>query len=358
MPLISLCIIARNEESVLGRCLDSVADLVDEIILVDTGSTDRTKAAAAEYAAKIYDFPWCDDFSAARNFAISQAVGDYWMWLDADDVIEGENHEKLRRILEHPDADVVFLPYWLSFDESGAPQMVSQRERIFRRSGGYQFTGAVHEAVVPHGRLRYGDAAVSHRKLRPGDPDRNLHIYQQKLRRGESFSPREQYYYARELCDHGAYRAALPVLERFLEEGSGWAPDCIGACLLCAGCYRRLGHPDTARERLFRSFRYGIPQPEVCCEIGSIFLEKGQYQTAAFWYHLAMETGHQPHQGFRQQACCDYLPAIQLCVCYDRMGDISTAAAYNELAGSFRHGDKAVAYNRQYFAEKMGKTGG
>ena len=175
MPLISLCIIARNEESVLGRCLDSVADLVDEIILVDTGSTDRTKAAAAEYAAKIYDFPWCDDFSAARNFAVSQAVGDYWMWLDADDVIEGENHEKLRRILEHPDADVVFLPYWLSFDESGAPQMVSQRERIFRRSGGYQFTGAVHEAVVPHGRLRYGDAAVSHRKLRPGDPDRNLH---------------------------------------------------------------------------------------------------------------------------------------------------------------------------------------
>ena len=193
----------------------------------------------------------------------------------------------------------------------------------------------------------------------PATPnDRNLHIYQQKLRRGESFSPREQYYYARELCDHGAYRAALPVLERFLEEGSGWAPDCIGACLLCAGCYRRLGHPDTARERLFRSFRYGIPQPEVCCEIGSIFLEKGQYQTAAFWYHLAMETGHQPHQGFRQQACCDYLPAIQLCVCYDRMGDISTAAAYNELAGSFRHGDKAVAYNRQYFAEKMGKTGG
>ena len=148
MPLISLCIIARNEESVLGRCLDSVADLVDEIILVDTGSTDRTKAAAAEYAAKIYDFPWCDDFSAARNFAVSQAVGDYWMWLDADDVIEGENHEKLRRILEHPDADVVFLPYWLSFDESGAPQMVSQRERIFRRSGGYQFTGAVHEAAL------------------------------------------------------------------------------------------------------------------------------------------------------------------------------------------------------------------
>ena len=157
MPLISLCMIVRNEEAVLGRCLDSVADLVDEIILVDTGSTDNTKAVAAEYAAKIYDFPWCDDFSAARNYAVSQAVGDYWLWLDADDVIEGENHEKLRKILEAPEADMVFLPYWLSFDAAGTPQMISRRERIFRRSRGYRFTGAVHEAVVPSGSIRYGD---------------------------------------------------------------------------------------------------------------------------------------------------------------------------------------------------------
>lgn len=243
MPLISLCMIVRNEEAVLGRCLDSVADLVDEIILVDTGSTDNTKAVAAEYAAKIYDFPWCDDFSAARNYAVSQAVGDYWLWLDADDVIEGENHEKLRKILEAPEADMVFLPYWLSFDAAGTPQMISRRERIFRRSRGYRFTGAVHEAVVPSGSIRYGDAAVSHRKPHAGDPDRNLHIYQKLLLSGKRFSPREQYYYARELCDHGAYRAALPVLEQFLQEGRGWTPDNIGACLLAGRCYARLEQP-------------------------------------------------------------------------------------------------------------------
>ena len=259
MPLISLCMIVRNEEAVLGRCLDSVADLVDEIILVDTGSTDNTKAVAAEYAAKIYDFPWCDDFSAARNYAVSQAVGDYWLWLDADDVIEGENHEKLRKILEAPEADMVFLPYWLSFDAAGTPQMISRRERIFRRSRGYRFTGAVHEAVVPSGSIRYGDAAVSHRKLHAGDPDRNLHIYQKLLLSGKRFSPREQYYYARELCDHGAYRAALPVLEQFLQEGRGWTPDNIGACLLAGRCYARLEQPDEAMQSLFRSFCYGIP---------------------------------------------------------------------------------------------------
>ena len=301
MPLISLCMIVRNEEAVLGRCLDSVADLVDEIILVDTGSTDNTKAVAAEYAAKIYDFPWCDDFSAARNYAVSQAVGDYWLWLDADDVIEGENHEKLRKILEAPEADMVFLPYWLSFDAAGTPQMISRRERIFRRSRGYRFTGAVHEAVVPSGSIRYGDAAVSHRKLHAGDPDRNLHIYQKLLLSGKRFSPREQYYYARELCDHGAYRAALPVLEQFLQEGRGWTPDNIGACLLAGRCYARLEQPDEAMQSLFRSFCYGIPQPEICCEIGGLFLEQQQYPQAAFWYHLAIETGHQPHEGFWRQ---------------------------------------------------------
>ena len=145
------------------------------------------------------------------------------------------------------------------------------------------------------------------------------------------------------------------MLEQFLQEGRGWTPDNIGACLLAGRCYARLEQPDEAMQSLLRSFCYGIPQPEICCEIGGLFLERQQYPQAAFWYHLAIETGHQPHEGFWRQECCDYLPAIQLCVCYDRMGDISTAAAYNALAGSFRRGDAAVAYNRQYFAEKAAR---
>lgn len=352
MPLVSLCMIVRNEEAVLERCLDSVAELVDEIILVDTGSTDDTKKIASKFSAKIYDFPWRDDFSAARNYAVAQAVGDYWFWLDADDVVEGENQEKLRRILSHPDADVVFLPYQLSFDENGNPQMISHRERIFRRSAKFRWEGAVHEAIVPRGKVRYGDAAISHRKIGAGSPDRNLHIYQQKLMRGENFSPREQYYYARELYDHRAYRAALPVLEQFLRDGKGWAPDCMGACLLCGNCYRKLKQPAQALKSLLRALEYGAPTPELCCELGAVFLDQEQYPTAIFWYQLAMEVGEDSREGFRVQACCDYIPAMQLCVCYDRMGDTFSAAAYNELAGSVRPKDAAVAFNRRYFAEK------
>ena len=77
MIQISLCMIVKNEERVLNRCLKSIADLMDEIIIVDTGSTDQTKEIARKYTENIYDFEWKDDFSAARNFAFSKATKDY-----------------------------------------------------------------------------------------------------------------------------------------------------------------------------------------------------------------------------------------------------------------------------------------
>lgn len=91
MPTLSLCMIVKDEERVLARCLDSVRKAVDEIIIVDTGSTDQTKAIARKYTEAIYDFDWVDDFSAARNFSFSKATMDYLLWLDADDVITPEN---------------------------------------------------------------------------------------------------------------------------------------------------------------------------------------------------------------------------------------------------------------------------
>ena len=87
---ISLCMIVKNEEDTLPRCLESVGGLVEEIIVVDTGSDDRTKEAALEYGAKVYDFPWVEDFSKARNFSFSKATQQYCLWLDADDVIDPE----------------------------------------------------------------------------------------------------------------------------------------------------------------------------------------------------------------------------------------------------------------------------
>ena len=94
MITISLCMIVKNEEEVLERCLNSLKGLMDEIIIVDTGSTDSTKEIAARYTDKIYDFSWCDDFAAARNFSFSKATQEYIYAPDADEVLDDTNRRR------------------------------------------------------------------------------------------------------------------------------------------------------------------------------------------------------------------------------------------------------------------------
>ena len=98
MPTISLCMIVKNEEEVLEQCLKSVNKACDEIVIVDTGSTDLTKEIARKFTDKIFDFEWINDFAAARNFAFSKATKDYILWLDADDLLLQEDLEELLKL--------------------------------------------------------------------------------------------------------------------------------------------------------------------------------------------------------------------------------------------------------------------
>src|SRR5436305_605709 len=91
--------IVRNEERQLDECLAPVASLFDEIVIVDTGSLDDTRRIAGRFTLQVIDFPWCDDFSAARNASLSQSRGDWVFWLDADDRIDEENVVRLRGLL-------------------------------------------------------------------------------------------------------------------------------------------------------------------------------------------------------------------------------------------------------------------
>ncbi len=96
---LSVCMIAKNEEENLPRCLKNLQPIANEIILVDTGSTDRTKEIAHAFGAQVFDFPWNDDFSAARNFSLSKANGQWILVHDADEIISPKDYEKLRAIV-------------------------------------------------------------------------------------------------------------------------------------------------------------------------------------------------------------------------------------------------------------------
>jgi glycosyltransferase involved in cell wall biosynthesis len=114
MASVSLTVIVRNEEAVLPGLLRDVADLFDDIVVVDTGSTDRTREVAAAACPRVrwFEFPWCDDFSAARNEALRHARGEWVFWLDADDQLERTSRDKLRDLFAHlPDGNPMYLMF-------------------------------------------------------------------------------------------------------------------------------------------------------------------------------------------------------------------------------------------------------
>ena len=166
MKEISLCMIVKDEEDVIARCLDSVKDLVDEIIIVDTGSTDRTKEIVSKYTDKIYDFEWVNDFSKARNFSFSKATKDYILWLDADDIILETELKKLKQLKEELDGsvDLYQMKYNYIVDENNVPTLVQIRARLLKRSKNYQWVSKIHEVIIPTGIIEKVDIAITHKK--------------------------------------------------------------------------------------------------------------------------------------------------------------------------------------------------
>ncbi|MDE6844704.1 MAG: glycosyltransferase [Lachnospiraceae bacterium] len=352
MPTISLCMILKNEEMYIARCLDSVADLVDEIIIVDTGSTDRTVEIVSDYTSKVYTYAWTDDFSDARNYSFSKASMEYCMWMDADDVLEKTEKDEFMRLKQSlpADTDIVMMKYHTAFDEAGMPSFSYFRERWIRNSSEYRWVGAVHEVIPPNGNVIYSDIAICHRKTGAGDPDRNLKIYQKMLANGKALEPRQQYYYGRELYYHKQYEEAVSVFEQFLLSPEGWIENKIEACSICANCYYQMGQEESALNTLLRSMSFDLPRAELCCDIGKHFLEHGNYHSAVYWYKIALDTTKNEYSGgFVLPDCYDYIPLLQLCVCYDKMGDRQKAEEYNERAGACKPYSKAYLYNKQYF---------
>lgn len=352
MPTISLCMIVKNEEMNLAHCLDSVADLVEEIIIVDTGSKDRTVEIASHYTTKVYSHPWKDDFSDARNYSFSKAAMDYCMWMDADDILEEREKDKFLKLKQSltPDIDMVMMKYHTAFDETGKPSFSYFRERWIRNCGLYRWIGAVHEVIPPKGRILYSDLGICHKKTGPGSPDRNLKIYQKLLAEGKRLEPRQQYYYGRELYYHEEYKEAVCVFEQFLLSEEGWIENKIEACAICARCYEKLGEEQAALLTLLRSMSFDLPRAELCCEIGKYFLEHESFYHAIYWYETALKIPKNEYSGgFILPDCYDYIPLLQLCVCYDKLGDRQKAKEYNERAGVCKPYSKAYLYNKQYF---------
>ena len=182
-PTISLCMIARNEEKSLADCLNSAKGIADEIILVDTGSTDKTKEIAKKFNAKIFGFKWIDDFSAARNESIRHATKDWVLVLDADETLDEDGLKTIKGLVNGKENDAFLFLQKNYTNESSVAGFVNEEHkknnktyagwygsfiaRLFRNKKSYQFQGTVHELVEPsieakNGKIAAASAAIHH----------------------------------------------------------------------------------------------------------------------------------------------------------------------------------------------------
>ena len=160
-PSISLCMIVKDEECCLGRCLKSVQDFVDEIIVVDTGSTDRTCEIAQGYGARIYHHPWENDFSKHRNQSLSYATGEWIFQLDADEELFAEDGPRLREIVREGKADYYHCRFY-DMKQDGSVHGIFYLIRLFKNGMGMTYTRKVHNQLIPKGKEGYSDLRIRH----------------------------------------------------------------------------------------------------------------------------------------------------------------------------------------------------
>lgn len=149
---LSLCMIVKDEEKNLPGCIGSVQGLVNEVIMVDTGSRDRTEEVAERMGARVFRYPWNDSFADARNFALSKASGDWILIMDADDELEWEDREKLAELLSGTEEGInVYCARTLCYSGESpdiAGVLINMNIRLIRNGKGYRYRGRIHEQLV------------------------------------------------------------------------------------------------------------------------------------------------------------------------------------------------------------------
>ncbi|MCK6446381.1 MAG: glycosyltransferase [Planctomycetes bacterium] len=335
MTTFGLCVIARDEETNLPRLLASVRGIVDETVVVDTGSRDRTLELAAELGARTATFAWCDDFAAARNAASELVRADWVIALDADEELVTESARERLEAFVRSGADVGRV----EIENVGTPSGPSRVEisRVFRRAAGIRFAGRVHEQLVRDGaplvRASTG-LVVRHHGYAPA-----ALAARDKFARNRSLlelalaeAPDDGYaWFQLGRVEHAAGRhaAALEALERALaraDDADPWAPE----ALECAGySLRALGRSAQALGLLRQLDERYFSRPDTCFLRGLLALDVGDLTLAETGFRRALELGGEaPSRGERVTAAATTAPAYNLGVMREVLGDAEGARAW------------------------------
>ena len=361
MSTLSLCVICKNEEKNIQNLLESVkGDLFDEVVITDTGSSDRTIDILAEYKTskkfknfKIEHFAWVDDFSAARNYSFSKATSDYIMWLDSDDTILPEDYKKLKNLKNNlSDSPIWLCKYEYAHDEFGKSICSFYRERIVKRDLNLKWQEPIHEYLPLSAKYTKTDIEVHHYKIHVSS-QRNINLLEKIVEKNPN-SARNVFYLGKEYFDCGITDKGYETLSRFVDMPDAWNENKFSA-------YVRMSIYRKNRKEFVDAFHHAHQAIEVdplkaeaYCLLGDLCMEQRNLQRAIHWYTVAANMGRSEESlDVVEPKYHTWLPNLQLCLIYNELGSVSKAAVHNEIALSFRPEDPRLKSNKKIFKEHL-----
>lgn len=346
--------IVRDEEAVLPRCLESVKDLVHEMVVVDTGSVDSTPDIIQKYTGKVPRFTWVNDFAAARNYSFSLCTGDFIIWLDADDVIPEEEVRKIRN-LDFSGKELIISPYIYNHDEFGNDDLVVPRERIIKRSLGDKWEGRIHEYFPMTSPHQYVSDFKVHHYRRHVSSDRNIGILEEIVKGGNPLpgaivpgvDSRYVLYLGREYQDMGRHEEAIPYLQEFVDRRDGFWEYIFNAYYRLGQCHFILHNFEAGLRAIYQCIEIEPRQSEPYCLLGDYYSNKGEFRKAIHWYEVATQI-QRPAEllSSYQPKFYTWLPYLNLCLCYNQIGEVDKAYDANQKVLQYRPKDPAALNNK------------
>ena len=325
MPTISLCMIVKNEAKTLARCLDSLDGLMDEIIIVDTGSTDTTKEIASHYTNQVYDYEWENDFSAARNFSFSKASMDYIYAPDADEMLDQKNRERFLQLKQNllAEVEIVQMKYkTVSEFNTVLNAKLEYRPKLFKRLREFNWIDPIHETIRTAPVIYDSDIEILHMP-ESLHSKRDFSIFIRAFETNGMFSPKLRSMYAKELLktgDENDFSAAKDIFRIIFENDTDENARKEAACVL-ARCYR---YEKNQNEFFKIALKDMITTPcaEICYELGCYFETCGDYLEASLWYYNAANEA----ASILDIHTSGDLPLRGLISCYERLLDAAKEA--------------------------------
>jgi glycosyltransferase involved in cell wall biosynthesis len=349
-PHLSACLIVKNEENNLAPCLESILGVADELVVVDTGSTDRTMEIAKQYGARVFEFAWVDSFSAARNECLRHATGDWIFWMDADDRLDANNRERLRQVAERlrlnqspagnanevgPYDAFVMTCRCLS-GRGDATVTEVQHVRLFRNHPKIRWEQRIHEQVLPAvrrmgGAPRFTDVVIEHvgyqdPKLRVRKRERDLRLLQMEYAE-QPDHPFTLFNLGMTYLDLERGQDALPLLQKSLDLSAPQDSIVRKLYYMIVQSHRQMGQQREALTAC-RKGREVYPQDaELLAQEGLLLNEQNDLSGAEQCYLKLLSDREAPHFASVPVGLNGYLTRHNLAVVYMRQQRVTDAEA-------------------------------